>query len=366
MNEDFVTQLRLQLREAALREERRTPVAQRFVRARRGLPGPRPVAATLATVLLALAVAAGALALRGQPEPAEPKVIATLRVADGLSSLAPGFGSVWAADPIRGEILRIDPGTRRVAARIPVRGDARVATGAGAVWAIAGDLQYSGDKGPVRLLRIDPTTNRVVARIPLRTPAGASFGPVDLQIGGDAVWVVGVGGALRIDPRQNEADRFVPLADEGGDVTRGVVADGDSVWMLTLDGRLRRLDANTGQAVDEVPVRAPADAYLFGGHASTLTLVGTNQIAVLERPTGRLLWRAALEADIRYWITDGDVLWVHVARDSAEPDQLVRLDAGSGGRRGQLDLPEPGAAGIAKVGHEVWIGTPSGTVIVVR
>ena len=51
MNQDFVTQLQLQLREAALREERRA-AAQRFVRARRGLPGPAPLAAALAVALL--------------------------------------------------------------------------------------------------------------------------------------------------------------------------------------------------------------------------------------------------------------------------------------------------------------------------
>lgn len=171
MTDDFVTQLRLQLREAALREERRGPVAQRVVRARRSLPGAAPAAVALAVALLALAVALGAVVLRGQPEPAaRPEVIGTYRVASGLSPLAPGFGAVWTADPIRGQVLRIDVATRRVVARIPVHGDALVSTGAGAVWALAGDLQFAGSKGPVRLLRIDPATNRVVARIALRPP----------------------------------------------------------------------------------------------------------------------------------------------------------------------------------------------------
>ena len=90
--------------------------------ARRGLPGPEPVAAIALGVLLALAVALGALQLRGEREPEAPKVIGTYQVADGLSSLAPGFGSVWSADPIRGDVLRIDPRTRRVIARIAVGG----------------------------------------------------------------------------------------------------------------------------------------------------------------------------------------------------------------------------------------------------
>jgi hypothetical protein len=363
MSQDFVTRLQLQLREAALREERRTSVARRVIRARRQLPGPGPVAAALAAVLLALAVALGALELRGEPEPAAPKVLRSFRVATSLSSLAPGFGGVWTADPIRGEILRIDPTRRGVVARIPVRGDARVATGAGAVWALAGDLLYAGDKGPVRLLRIDPSTNRVVARIPMLTPDGHGFGPVELQIGDGVVWVVGQSGALRIDPGSNAPDRFVSFARAAA---RGVVAEGGRIWELSVDGRLRQFDVRTGQTVSEVGVRVPADSRLFPSGPGTLTLIGDNRIALVDRSSGRELWHATLAGEIRSWIPDGDSLWAHASRDSAGRDRLVRLDAGSGRLRGQVELPEPGVAGIARVGRDVWVATPGGKIVVVR
>ena len=365
MSQDFVTQLRLQLREAALREERRAPLARRVVRTRRHLPGPAPLAAALAIPLLALAVALGAVALRGEPEPAQPKVVGTYAVASSLSPLAPGFGAVWTADPIRGEILRIDPGSRRVTARIPVHGEALVRTGAGAVWALAGDLLYGGDKGPVRLLRIDPATNRVTARIPMRTPAGDGFGPIDVQIEGHAVWIVGVDGALRIDPARNVADRFVRLT-AGGKAARGVVTDGDSVWVLGVDGRLRRLDAATGRTVSDVRVRAPAGSHLFGGRPGTLTLIGANAIALLEPDSGHVLWRSTVDGEIRYSIADGDALWIHVSREPDARDRLVRLDGDSGRRSGGVDLPEPGVAGMARVGREIWVATPGGEIVVVR
>src|SRR3954451_4153196 len=243
MSEDFVTRLQLQLREAALREERRTPVARRVARARRGLPGPTPVAAALAVAVLALAMALGAVALRGEPQPAQPRIAADVRVATGPSSLASGFGSVWTADPNRGDILRIAPSTRRVVARITAGDEARVSAGAGGVWALTGDLLYAGDKGPVRLLRIDPATNRVVARIPMRTPAGARFGPLGVRAGHGVVWVEGATGALRIDPRRNGPDRFVALL--GAGAARRAVAAGDRVWTLAVDGRLREPDART-------------------------------------------------------------------------------------------------------------------------
>jgi PQQ-like domain len=362
MTEDFVTQLRLQLREAALREERRSPVALRVVRARRGLPGPAPMAAALALAVLALAVGIGALALRGEPQPAAPKVIGIYHVATELSPLAPGFGAVWTADPNRGQILRIDPGTRRVVARIPVHADARVAAGAGAVWALAGDLLYGGDQGPLRLLRIDPASNRIVARIPLRTPEGGRFGPLELQIDQGFVWAVGGAGALRIDPRRNLPDRFVALKD----ATRGTVTDGDAAWVLTVDGRLRRLDALSGRSVTEVPVRMPARAHLFPGPPGTLALIGDDQIALVDVPSGRRLWRTTLGGEVRYSLADDDALWADVSRAPIEPEHLVRLDADSGRARGQVAMPEPGVAGMAKVGRDIWVATPGGKIVIVR
>jgi hypothetical protein len=371
MSEDFVTRLRFELRHAALREERRGPIGLCVARARRGLPGPAPVAAALAAVLLAVAVALGAVALRGEPEPAAPKVIGSYHVAAGLAQLSPGFGAVWTADPIRGEVLRIDPATRRVIARIPVGGEAQVAAGAGAVWAIAGDLLYNGDKGPIRLLRIDPATNHVVARIPMGARAGKPFAPVELQIDRGRVWAIGLDGALRIDPVRNLPDRYVPLADRSGG-PRGTVTDGDRIWVLAADGRLRRLDARTGQAAGELRGLAPEDAYLFAGPPGALTLLtAKNQLALVEQADGHIAWRVTLGDDIGRLLIDGGRLWVQFDRPltssgSTTPSELVRIDAATGHPQGEVELPEPGVTGMAKVGQELWVGTPNGTIVVVR
>ena len=248
----------------ALQDEQRGRVGLGLVRARRGLPGPEPVAAIALGVLLALAVALGALQLRGEREPEAPKVIGTYQVADGLSSLAPGFGSVSSADPIRGDVLRIDPRTRRVVARIAVGGEARVAAGAGAVWVVAGDLQYGGAEGPVRLLRIDPRTNRVVAHIPMRTSSGARFVPTDVRIVGRTVWAVGLDGVLRVDPRTDAPDLHIALGTPAGD-PRGIVITEEYVWALSAEGRLMRYDARSGRASGAQRLRAPVAAYLVGG-----------------------------------------------------------------------------------------------------
>ena len=362
MNQDFVTQLQLQLREAALREERRAPLAQRFVRARRGLPGPAPLAVAVVVALLAVAVAIGALKLRGEPEPVKPRVIHTITVSNGLESLASGFGSAWAGDVITGEVLRIDPETRKVVARIPFDAQVRVATGAGAVWALSGDLTTGGAAGPLWLSRIDPRTNRVVARIPVGKPSGNPISPLFVQADDKHVWVHGRTGVIRIDPTRNVPDRRVEVQGEQVDF----VAEGERVWALPLGGRLRELDARTGRVVADVPLRGMVVPRLGPGRPGTLTLAELGRLTLIERTTGRALWRASVGESVRAWIPDGDALWVHVSREPVDRGQLVRLDADTGRRTGVVALPVAETSGLAKVGRDLWVATPGGAIMVVR
>ena len=376
MNQDYVTQLRLQLREAALREERRAPLARRVVRARRGLPGPAPLAAALAAALLAVAVVIGALQLRGEPEPVKPKVIHTFTVSNGLSSIASGFGAVWAADPITSEILRIDPETRNVAARIRSTGEVQVAAGAGGVWVLGGDLLTSGAQRPVVLSRIDPRTNRIVARIPMRSPDGDNFAPLFMDVDDEHVWVCGAGGALRIDPATNAPDRFVAFGPASAPVSGrpatepsteaiSVVAEGERVWLLLPGGRLRELDARTGKVVADVRIRGIDNANLGPGAPGTLTISDGNRLSSIDT-AGRELWRASLGDRVGAWLPDGDALWAHVSGAPSAGDQLVRLDADNGRSTGRVELSGFEVAGMAKVGRDVWVATPGGGISVVR
>jgi PQQ-like domain len=363
MSQDFITALQLQLREAAVREQRRSPLAARAVRTRRRLPEPGPAAAALvAAVVLTVAALLGAVALRGE-RPARPEVVGVHHVADGLASLAPGFGSAWATDPIAGRVLRIDPATRRVTARVPVGGDAVLTTGAGAVWVLAGDLQLSGDEGPVRLLRIDPATNRVTLRVPVRAAGGGGFGAQEVHVAGGTVWVIGAAGALRVDARSGTAHGYVAFP---GGAARGAVALGATrIAALGADGRVRTLDARTGRTLRVVRVPVTTRTALTPGRPGTLTLVGGDRITVVEAATGRRIWSAALGADVRRWTGEGDTLWAFLARAPDAPDRLVRLDAATGKRLGGVDLHEPGAAGLTRVGEELWVAAPGGRIEIV-
>ncbi len=371
MNQDYVTQLRLQLREAALREERRAPRAQRFVRARRGLPGRAPVAAALAIALFAIAAAIGVMQLRDGSEPVKPKVVQTFHVTDNLLSLSSGFGAAWLSDPVRGRVLRVDPQSRKVTASIDpftpaaargrgVAGEVQVATGAGAVWALAGDLLTSGSQGPVELVRIDPQREVVTARIPVRSPRGDNFSPLFLQVDEEHVWVMGGQGALRIDPRRDAADRFVAFDEDAS-----AVAQGERVWTLTTEGRLREVDARTGRPVYDVPLTTKVHDHLLPGPPGSLVLAGSTTVALLDEHGSRR-WHIDLGQTVLGVTFDGEYVWAHISREPNGPDRLVRLDVETGRNTGSVGLKDTDAVALARIGDEVWLADPSGDVTVVR
>ena len=103
------------------------------------------------------------------------------RVA-GPSALAVGFGSVWVADTLAGAVSRIDPRLNAVTATIRVGArPTRIAAGEGAVWVL--------DAGRGSVVRIDPRRNAVVARIAVGKRA------TGLAAGAGAGWVSVGGGS---------------------------------------------------------------------------------------------------------------------------------------------------------------------------
>jgi PQQ-like domain len=359
MNEDFVTRLQFQLREAAERESQRGRVA-RGVAAARWRIASRPVLAGVALACaLAIGVAAALSALEHASPPVEQSVPPGHRltlVASGPlitqgGALAPGFGSVWASDPDTGELVRIDPRSRRVLSRVPVGAQAFPDAGAGALWAAAGG----------RLIRIDPATNRVSARIPLGL-GPRTFAVVSADRG--VVWVATPLELLRIDPRHNAIDRRIALERQGFQAY-DFASDDKFLYVLRADRVLLVRDAATGARVRTT--RLAFDGFLLGAtDGAVLLATGSDAVAVDAR-SGRTLWRANIGADrANYGLVANGSLWIHATDSDTNRDQLLRLEARDGHLTGSLTLPEFGIAGIAPVGDNVWIVTPNGRVMIVR
>ena len=148
-----------------------------------------------------------------------------------------GSDTVWASDPIRHRVVRIDSVTKRIVRWIRIPGSpSRLAADARAVWVI--DRGYAGVQWkPTRLTkpalwRIDPTSNQAVARIPL------PLTPIRVALGAGSVWVtaervLSYEGAtvkatvFRVDAATGRIVARIPLHTRAVD---GVVVSHEFVW----------------------------------------------------------------------------------------------------------------------------------------
>jgi DNA-binding SARP family transcriptional activator/DNA-binding beta-propeller fold protein YncE len=146
--------------------------------------------------------------------------------------------TVWASEPTRNVVVRIDEHTRRIVARIPIpKEPTRLVASEDAVWVITRDRNGSAEWRPTRgthpaLWRIDPTTNKPVAQIPL------PLTPMRVALGEGSVWVTaervlstsgatGDATVFRIDPKTNRIVARIPLRTRAVD---GIIVSHGLVW----------------------------------------------------------------------------------------------------------------------------------------
>jgi hypothetical protein len=106
------------------------------------------------------------------------------------------YGSAWTTAFTQGDLERIDPARNAVVNRW------KLAKATGAVGAF-GSIWATGSDG---VIRVDPTSHKVIARIPVDGGAGWTAASAD------AVWVTTLTGIARIDPRTNSVVATVNLA----------------------------------------------------------------------------------------------------------------------------------------------------------
>jgi hypothetical protein len=310
----------------------------------------------LAVVVIGALIAAAAQVPHGERRPfLLPGTIATLQPAEGLGSVTGGQGDAWVDDRWGERLVRLDRRTGHVVARIPVQGRLALASSAGAMWALQSGGGYGrGLRGP--LLRINPATNRVIARIPL--PA-LGFG---LLAVGDSVWVWGPDDLLRVDARGDRIVQHIVLADAHGEATGfGLIAGEPSV--TTADGHLVRYDPRTNIQVRAVklPVTEPA-LQQASGSRTFLTAGGT--VAAVDPSTGALLWRTRLGFRIGAVLEAGGLLWAFGANLRDPGDRVWKLDPTTGRPLGSVLLPAFGTTGMAAIGPALWVTTAAGRVLV--
>ncbi|MBW3546537.1 MAG: hypothetical protein KY452_00150 [Actinobacteria bacterium] len=178
----------------------------------------------------------------------EKRLVASEAVAPRVGGLAVGDGSVWASDPVAGELIRLDPMTNTVTDRVEIGvGPRGVAVGEGSVWVANTDVGT--------ITRYDPRANRVATTIEVPDR------PVSLAVGEGGVWVIGEdaqGLVSRIDPVTNTVTDQVKV----GAPLAAVAAGEGAVWVLgRTPSTLVRIAASTEALARHEPVpttEAPA------------------------------------------------------------------------------------------------------------
>jgi len=369
MSEQFTTKLQLQLREAALREERRGSLGARIAGVRYRMPGPGGLAAVaVAAVLVAAVIVVGGIKWGSQQRTtAGPRVISDIELADNLGSLAAGFGSVWISDQ-HGTIMRVDPSTRAVTERIHVGGNDNapggtpiVSTGGGAVWAYA---QPTSIDRPGTLARIDPKTGRITSRATLRMPDGSALAVADIQMLDDVPWAVGGAGSMQIDAATGNPTRFIKTQLPAGQpYPLFAIGTNDALYILTRSQQIIRYDLASGRRTGTLPALLAGAVGVIPTAKGPLEFDSNGTVGLASWNDGRIAWKRRL-GNSAFPHVLGDEVLAHASDVNGGRDRLIQLDLATGKVRSSTVLPEFGLADLTTVGRELWLTTPGGHLLI--
>jgi YVTN family beta-propeller protein len=195
-----------------------------------------------------LAVGAGAVWISRRSDgavvridPATDRVAATIPVGRAPGAMTVAGGVVWVALP-GGGLGRIDPASNRsTVVRVPRCCAGELAAGEGALWV--------ANRGDGSLVRVDPATGRVAARVLLPKTTGQR--PHQVAVGEGAVWVTSASPRRdtanllwRVDPGSNRVIGTLDLGPtSAGGIPNSVAAGNGAVWVGgTTKGSIVRLE----------------------------------------------------------------------------------------------------------------------------
>lgn len=288
-----------------------------------------------------------------QPLSALP-IVARIQVPVGPAWLATGFGSVWLSKIKSREVLRIDPKTNRIVARIPVgrSPELGIGIGQGSIW-----IADTKDHG---VLQIDPATNQIVRRIAIDLPTETegSFG-----VDADSVWMLTNQGGTdsgtlsRIDVASGQVVANIAVKPK----SHAAIVGFESVWVTSSgDGTVTRVDPRTNAVVAQIPVHA-SPRFMTAGEGSIWVLCqGDGTLARIDPLTNRVV--AAIPVGVPgdggdLAIGDGFV-WVSaegVPLSQVDPQTNRLTQQFAGGRLDDTLRVDFGAAWIVDEGHgQLW------------
>ncbi|HET7170186.1 MAG TPA: ABC transporter substrate-binding protein [Gaiellales bacterium] len=289
-------------------------------RLRRRTHGRRWIPALGVAAVVATGIAAGIVFAGGDaPRAGPPGRLRTIAIFDpktlayrgavpvGATTFEQRGGVGWLWSMADGELLRIDPRTRRVAHRYPVGAIHQWTVGAGAVWLTSADH-------PV-ILRVQPTFDRI-SRIPLPSGGGTGDG---IALGDGSIWVA-----------QGEFG----------------------------DAQVQRLSLESHDLEESIPF-VGASIVRYGDGAVFAANSVTGDIIKIDPATNRQVWSSRLHPWLPDILPAAGYLWVTVDSDAG----VYRLDERTGAQVGTIVHTGDGSGALSFGLGRVWVANSrAGTV----
>jgi DNA-binding beta-propeller fold protein YncE len=216
-------------------------------------------------------------------------LVISLGRRSGPFDIKQGFGSLWVTGHHTDEVIRIDPATLKIVARIK--------SGPGPGWlAITEDAVWVTNKNGSGVSRIDPSTNALVTSVGSGSPCGpdaAAFG---------SVWFLGCDTQViqRVDPATNKVGDSFPATGYSEPLLAG-----DELAVANADG-LARLDPTTGT----ITAIGGCCGLPFGYDGTTVWLNGTNDLTRVDPASGKVVAAIHLGSGATSITFVGDDAWV--------------------------------------------------------
>lgn len=255
-----------------------------------------------------------------------------------------GFGSIWVTggratgEVERDEVVRIDPTSGRVSARIRE-------PGIGGLPVVAKDRVWVAGKGNV--VAIDPASNRIVSRIRL---SGGAW-PWSLAATEDALWaaVSDTSEVIRIDLRTRE-QKHVAV----GARAYVVFARGPNVWATSFGGQtVSRLDPDSGTVLEQRNLPNGLyhvvflDGSLWVGAQPFVYRLHPDSLETLAKiDVGGDIWTLAADPRGRLLVPQ------HYSRSVV----VVDPETNDVVRRVEIGLRQP--TSVTAIGDDIWIADP--------
>lgn len=304
------------------------------------------------------------------PPPSGPRIVSSVTVDVGVGPVTAGFGSVWVGSSLHGTLVRIDPATNETLATISLGTVPNgLAVGEGAVWAVGGDPRSGPLTGEAFLMRIDPRTNTVSARLPLE-------GAYGVAVGAGAIWVASAREHLwRVDPVRMQVTARIAI-----DRPHGVAATADAVWVTSGRGEVmvERVDPSrnvvtasiaTGSSAATVAGVAIGTQLVWVGSGGDGTVTGidpaTNTVRTTLRVAGRSFQSLADDGAGTLWVASSPIPASPSSPTPTSPSTILRVDVATGKSSPPLDVGQ--VTGVAFFDGALWVADRSrGSVLKIQ